>query len=155
MGNSLVTVFYIKAMGVREVETKFERMGLAAINAEDAMATIGWYLMQIEKQMFNSQGRRGGGSWMSDSPEWLARKSEAGLDPRINHATLALRESVTELDAPGQVLEISPNSLIFGSDLPYAAVSQRNRPFVRLLPLDREQIRNIVRDHLINAWRAA
>jgi hypothetical protein len=111
-------------------------------------------IFSIEKTVFNSQGRRGGGSWKQDSPDWLARKIRNGQDPRINHMTLALRRSVTEPGAPGQVLEVSPASLVVGSSLPQAAPSQRNRPFIKFTVADRTAMRGVIREYLMAAWRA-
>lgn len=141
-------------MGVRQVQTRFNRLGAAAVDATPAFDTIATLIFGIEKRVFDGQGRRGGGSWKRDSVEWLNRKMRLGLDPRINHATHALRNSVTELGAEGQILQISAQQLIFGSDLPYAKTSQRNRPFIDFTLSDKRMMRNIIRDHLIAAWRA-
>jgi phage gpG-like protein len=146
--------FFIKAMGVKQVSTKFTRLGQAAADAAPAMESVAQLIFSIEKTVFNSQGRRGGGSWKQDSPDWLARKIRNGQDPRINHMTLALRRSVTEPGAPGQVLEVSPASLVVGSSLPQAAPSQRNRPFIKFTVADRTAMRGVIREHLMAAWRA-
>lgn len=147
--------YFVEAMGVKAVSTKFTRMAEASVDVRPALMTITELIYAIEVQVFNGQGRRGGGSWKRDTPEWLAQKMRLGLDPRINHATGALRRSVTEPDAEGQVHEMTPHSLIFGTTLPQAAPSQENRPFFRFLPNDRALMRNILRDYLMAAWRAA
>jgi hypothetical protein len=151
---ALVVEFFITAMGTKQVSTRFTRMGAATIDARPAMRTIGEMLFEITQTTFESQGRRGGGSWRRDSPAWLARKIRGGLDPRIGYATHALVKSVTEPDAPGQVFELRRNSLRFGSSLPYAKTQQRNRPFIKLTVNDRARMRLIIREHLIGAWKA-
>src|SRR5438132_10488716 len=118
--------FFIRAIGEKQVRTSFQRMGFAAANASPAFRSIANLIMEIEAQVFASQGRRGGGSWKRDTVDWLERKMRQRLDPRINIATGALMESVTEPGAEGQVLQITRNRLVFGSSLPYAAVTQRN-----------------------------
>jgi hypothetical protein len=147
--------YFVEAMGVKAVATKFTRLGEAAVDVRPAFMTITELIFAIEAQVFNGQGRRGGGSWKRDTPEWLAQKTRLGLDPRINHATGALRRSVTEHGAEGQVHEMTPHSLIFGSSLPQAEPSQKNRPFFDFIPSDRAAMRTILRDYLMAAWRAA
>lgn len=111
-------------------------------------------LMQIIGQTFESQGRRGGGSWPQITEEWLRRKQRTGLDPRIGHATHALRESVSIWGAEHQIREVGPNIAKLGSELPYADTQQRHRPFIKLTKTDKVGMRNIVRAWLINAWRS-
>jgi phage gpG-like protein len=147
--------YFIEAMGIRQVQTKFSRVGLASQDAAPAFRSIAALLFAIEEQIFNSQGRRGGGSWRNLTAEWMLYKIRNRLDPRIGHATHALRESVTELNAPGQILLIGRKSLVFGSDLPYAATQQRNRPFIKYTLNDKARMRNILRDYLVAAWRTA
>lgn len=128
-------------------------MGAAAYDAEPGLLEVAELIFKIEERIFDSEGRRGGGSWKQDSPDWLARKIRMGLDPRINHATLALRKSMTVPDADHQILEVGPHHLRIGSDLPYAAVSQRNRPFVKFTTRDRLEMRNIIKHYLVEAWK--
>lgn len=146
--------YFIQAMGVREVQRGFRAAAAAGVDVSPAMEDISVEMMAIEEQVFNSQGRRGGGSWKRDSIEWLTRKQRLGLDPRINHATLELRDSVTIPDAYGQIKRVGSHSLWFGSDLPYAEVTQRNRPFIKFTPFDRASFRKIIADYLVSAFRS-
>lgn len=147
-------IFVIKAMGAKQVATKFERMGIAAISAKPAMESVADLMMQIFEQIFQSQGRRGGGSWKRDSAAWLLRKQRNALDPRIGHATLALRRSLTVREDPNQRLVVTDTTVDLGSMLPYAAAENRNRPFVKFTAGDRLEMRQIVRDYLIGAFKA-
>jgi phage gpG-like protein len=144
--------FFVETQGTREVATSFQRMGYAASHARPAFRTIALLIMEIMDRVFDSEGRRGGGSWKLDSVDWLERKMRMGLDPRINHATLALRDSVTVPGADGQIMEVTDRALYFGSDLPYAGVTQENRPFMKFTAGDRMEMRDIIRDYLIAAW---
>src|SRR5580765_5449497 len=101
---------------IDEITTRFSRMAGAVVNPTPAFVSVTELLFEIEDAIFNSQGRRGGGSWAQITEEWRTRKMLGGLDSRIGHATLALRESVTEPDAPGQILDMDNNTLSFGSD---------------------------------------
>jgi len=147
--------YTLEAFGIKESITRFERMGVAAIAAQPAMEAILKRLMEIIGQTFESEGRRGGGSWAQDTEEWLLRKQRLGLDLRVGHATLALRNSVSVWGAEGQIREVGPQHVKLGSDLPYAATQQRHRPFIKLTKSDKTEMRNIVRTWLINAWRTA
>jgi hypothetical protein len=127
-------------------------MARGIINAKPAMRLIALYLMHVERQIFESQGRRGGGSWKPDTTEWLNRKINSGLDPRINIATEALMLSMSEPEAPGQVLHIGSQHMRLGTELPYAEVTQRNRPFTRLMPTDVVRMGEIVERHIVSKF---
>jgi phage gpG-like protein len=148
--------YYIEVLGDKLVSTKFERMGYAALDARPAMEEVAVVMFGIFKKIFDSGGRRGGGSWRQDSPEWLERKIKNGLDPRVLHATLALRNAFTEPDADHQILAITKRSVSLGTDLPYAAKQNRERPFSdKFTTGDKLMIRMVIRNHLIRAWRTA
>jgi phage gpG-like protein len=146
--------YMLKVLNAKRISTRFERTGLAAIHAEPAMESLAELMFRIFSATFDSQGRRGGGSWRRDTAEWMSRKLRLGLDPNINQASLALRNAFTIRDAPHQELHITPTTVNLSTDLPYAAVTQRNRPFVKFTTGDRLRARAIVRDYLIAAWRA-
>lgn len=147
-------LYEVKTFNLKIQETRFERMGRAALDATEAMESIAALIMRIEGQVFESEGRRGGGSWRQDTKAWLLRKQRLNLDPRIGHATLALRESMTIPDDEHQILDITPSSVHLSTDLPYAGTEQRHRPFVKFTPVDRADMRSIIRQHLMDAWRA-
>lgn len=144
--------FFVEALGVKQVTTKFTRMSEARIDASPVMGTLGATMMEIIARIFESQGRRGGGSWKRDSPEWLSAKVRMGLDPRIGYATHALFDSVTNPDDENQILEITPQSVSLGSRLPYAEAQNRERPFTKFTPRDRLLMRTQVRNYLMAAW---
>lgn len=146
--------YIVKAMGYKVVATKFERMGVAAIHAKPAMETSAGEMMRIMRLNFDSQGRRGGGSWRADTVEWLSRKVKAGLDPRIGHATKALRDSMSIPGAAHQILAITDTSVNLGSSLSYAGYMNRDRPFAKFTEGDRMRLRGIIRDYLMAAYRA-
>lgn len=58
--------------------------------------------------------------WEPLAESTVAAKSAAGLDPRILHATLALRDSLTKPAAAGMVEVVSNRSLHFGTSIEYA-----------------------------------
>lgn len=147
-------LYSVKALGIKVAETRFERMGAAALNARPALEDVATLMMGIERAVFESEGRRGGGSWRQDSKEWLARKQRLGLDPRIGHATLALRRAMTVRGDENQILEVTDNTIVLGTDLPYARTQQRNRPFIKFTLADKQDMRVIMRDYLIGAFKS-
>ena len=147
--------FVFEAQGIEQASRRFNRMGAAAIDLAPVWEEILQYFFYIEDATFQSQGRRGGGSWAQDSDEWLARKAREGLDPRINFATWALYDSMTLEGAPGQVVEITPDALRFGSDLPQAGPSQRYRAFIKLTVEDRQVMAKLIGEYFLLAWEAA
>ena len=148
-------MFSIEAFGITQAKARFNRLGAAAIDLAPAWEEILQFFFWIEDATFQSQGRRGGGGWAEDSEEWLASKARQGLDPRINFATWALYDAMTELDAPGQIIEITPQTLSIGSSLPQAAPSQKYRPFVKLTVSDKATMAQLMKDHFIRAWNEA
>jgi len=148
-------MFTFEALGIQMATRRFNRLGAAAIDLAPAWADMLEFFFWIEDATFQSQGRRGGGSWAEDSEAWQAQKAREGLDPRINFATWALYDSVTLLNAPGQVVEITPQSLRFGSSLPQAAPSQRFRTFIKPTKEDRFNMGKIIGWHFTKAWNEA
>lgn len=119
------------------------------------MEKVAGLMMVFIGKTFDSEGRRGGGSWARDTEEWLARKLYNGLDPHIGQATLKLRNAFSEPGSAHQILEILPHSVHLTTDLPYAGTQQEHRPFIKYTPTDVLAMREVVREHLLEAWRAA
>lgn len=158
-----MTKIEVSTFGFKQVSTKFNRMAHEAVDARPAFNEVTTYLMNVIDKTFSSEGRRGGGSWKRLSTRWLRFKVSRGFDTRIlhQHRPSVLRRSVTKRRARGQVLLITPHSMTLASNLDYAATQQFGRPsrgiparpFIKTTPTDREQMRNIVRDHLMRPWQ--
>lgn len=145
---------FIELLNERVVERKLNHVAATRANMREILrGPVADVIFEIEEQIFNSQGRRGGGSWAADSPGWLRRKLARGLDPRIGHATLRLRRAMSVRNAPHQRMAVTSQSLTIGTDLPYAATQQRHRPIVKFLPRDKQEIRDIIGLELKAAWR--
>lgn len=141
------------------VATRFSRMANATADAAPALEEIADYLMQRADAKFSSEGRAGGGSWKKLTPKWLTFKEKHGFSSRILVKKGVLRQAMTKRDAPGQVLEIGPHRLKFGTNIPYAATQQFGRPgkgiparpFLGANNTDKQAIRNIVREYILKA----
>jgi phage gpG-like protein len=147
--------YEIKAFGILETSTRFERMGAAAVDATPVMNVVADMMMEFIDRTFLSQGRRGGGSWKHLTEDWLARKAREGLDPRIGYANHYLSQAFTLRGAPHQLLDVGPHHVDLTTDLPYAETQQLHRPFIKFTKKDRIEMRDVVREYLISAWRKA
>jgi phage gpG-like protein len=107
---------------------RFEQSGAAAVEHEllaferrlaeprPALAAVAERMRLLERERFDRQGP----GWAPLAESTLASKSAAGLDPRILHATLALRKSLTE-HGGDNVEVITDQGLTFGSSVAYGA----------------------------------
>ena len=145
---------FIELMNERVIERKLNHVAATRANMRQILeGPVADVIFSIEDQIFNSQGRRGGGSWAFDSPSWLKRKLANGLDPRIGHATLRLRRAMTIRNAPHQRFVATSQSLKIGTDLPYAESQQHHRPFIKFTPRDKQEIKEVISLELKAAWR--
>lgn len=80
---------------------------------------------ELDKQ-FQTEGAYASGGWQPLAAATVAYKASAGLDPRILHATLRLRESLTG-DTGDTVTVLDPNFFVFGSDVEYGQYHQQGR----------------------------
>jgi phage gpG-like protein len=144
----------IEILGDKRAEFMLVSMGRRAADVGPALeSSVADLLRNIAGATFDSQGRRGGGSWARLKPATLRRKARMGQDPRIEHATGALRNSLTK-DA---VIDTTRNSLSFGSNLPYAHAQSAGdpshnlpaRPLIKLTPYDRRRISGILLDYIV------
>ena len=130
--------FRLSIAGDQQIARRFVRF---ADNVEDARPVfrnlMGTYRKRSSKQ-FTSQGKSGSGGWKPLKPSTVAAKKRAGLDRRILHATLRLRESMTGSHPSDGIRIILPGSMAFGSTVKYAPYHQhgtKNMPRRRVLEL--------------------
>lgn len=145
--------FLVEAMNTELVQKKFTRMGSMAVDAHPVLDELADFMMGVVDINFQSQGRRGGGSWKQLTQEWLQRKMREGKDPRIGHYTGALRASLTVRGAEHQRIENNGQWVRLDSMLDYSYKQNRERPFTKFLPQDRLIMRTMLTDYLISAWR--
>jgi hypothetical protein len=147
-------LFEFTALGIPQAARRFTRMGAAAIDIAPVWEEIIQFFFYIEDTTFQSQGRHNDGSWAELSADWLAQKARLAWDPRINFATWALYDSMTQLGAEGQRIVAGPTTLEIGSDLPEAAPSQAHRPFIKLTAQDRFTMAELIGHYFLEAWEA-
>lgn len=130
----------------------------AATSFAEPFLEIELDMYRIEKAIFSSGGRRGGGSWKKLADSTAKRKG----DVKILRDTDALYNSLTEPDAPYQILDITPHMLVFGTERPYSVVHQMGstaagvprRPFIKFLPTDIDRWSRLLLSHVMKGFRA-
>lgn len=97
----------------------------AGQNLGPAMQEVARFVMKVLKRRFDLQGAYGSPRWAALSQARIDEKKRLGLDPRILHATLALRNSLTRRGAKGQVLHTGRDLMQLETDLFYGRFHQR------------------------------
>ncbi|MCA1782240.1 MAG: phage virion morphogenesis protein [Intrasporangiaceae bacterium] len=92
--------------------------------------TIADEFRSIEKRQFDSQGASSRG-WRPLKPATVRAKARAGLDPRILHATLRLRRSLTQRGRD-HIRRFSKDEMFVGSKVPYGVHHQFGAPAANL-----------------------
>lgn len=129
-----------------------------SINMAPALEEISVEMMLAEEALFRSQGRRGGGSWKRLKESTVKRKGNNKI--LMGTPDEALFKSLTERDAPYQILNITPTSIEFGTDRPWAASHQSGaptanipaRPFLRFAPYDYAKWEKILLKYLMKPF---
>jgi hypothetical protein len=149
---------------IQEIRARYHNLGGALRDMKPAMEIIGHEMAEISKETFNSQGRRGGGSWQALSYKRQEEKAREGLDPRILFATHRLYTSLTEIGSPENRLSIKGKgnewSVALVTLVPYAKVHwtgspKRNIPirrFYKSITSDKERFDRIIRQWMWDAY---
>lgn len=130
------------------VSRKLDRVATDAVRARPAFRAIADDMRGYEQRLFDTQGSSGGAPWALDMPSTLASKAARGLDPRVLHATKALRRSLTNKSDPMHEEVATDAFLVFGSSVDYGHFHQRGThkmPRRRSLQLTEPQRRAIVK----------
>lgn len=145
---------YFEVAGDVLINRRMLRISEFAGDAAPAFEMIGEQMLEIEKLQFESEGERSGDPWTPLQQTTVDRKAAAGLDPRILHATLALEKSLTTRGGDNRFI-VTPNMLIFGSELEYAGVHQNpkeSNPLPRRRPIDFTEADKVGFIKTLQAW---
>lgn len=136
------------------------RVGRNAGDMRPAFDEVHELFLEVEKQQFTSQGRAYSGGWKPLAASTRASKARRNLDPRILHATLRLRGSLTEKTHSDHVYRASADEMFVGTSVPYAGVHQnpKTSPLPRRRPVQfsdriRTEIVKILQRHLMTGGR--
>lgn len=139
-----MTVIRFEVSGDEATERHLLRFGERMSDARPAFAAVAEMMRIAERERFDAQGP----GWAPLAESTVAQKSSEGLDPRILHATLALRQSLTE---PGgeNFAHITSQGLHFGSSNPYGGFHQKGTvslPVRKVLDFDEGHVRAFTRE---------
>lgn len=122
---------------------------------------------ELERRQFDSEGGEASGGWRPLAESTLKRKADMNLDPRILHATLALRKSLTERGAPGSIMRITRDELVLGTAVkskggfPYPAAHQNpkkgqtQRRVIEFTPMNRVMWVKKIQAYMVGRDRGA
>lgn len=114
------------------INRRLLRVGAYARDASPAFAAIADLLMEETKAQFATEGSHASGGWKPLQPATVAEKARHGMRPEILQRTGSLLDSLTVKGDSNMILEIHPDSLTFGSRLPYADIHQKGSPKTNL-----------------------
>lgn len=130
-------IIQLSAFGEKQVSREIMRVGQYAGDATPVMRVLARYWLKELARNFDTAGRHASGGWAPLKPSTVADKRSKGLDPRILHATLRLRRSLTEVGAPDGIRIIAPHQAAVGTTVPYARYHQTGtRKMPRRRPLE-------------------
>ena len=112
MSELKITIF-----GVEHTLKVLEGAAHRIAHLEPVWEDIATDLMSLETKVFASEGGAIGVTWPALSPAYARWKARHGFSQKILERTGELRRSLTEKSSGDMVLEITPDSLAFGTAL--------------------------------------
>lgn len=116
-------------------------------------------MMLVEERIFETQGRRGGGSWKKLKPETVRKKGTTEIlrtrGAKSGYSRFpadSLFKSLTEPGAPYNVTEVTRNRIAFGTKHPYAEVIASQRPFMRFTESDVNRWNDMIAMYLMEPF---
>jgi phage gpG-like protein len=105
---------YTTVYGEDLINRHLLRFQYRTLNARPAFLAVGKDMFDAMEKQFDSQGSHASGGWEELELSTLAAKSRKGQDPRILHATMDMRDSLTG-PGGGNIFMADDESLIFGT----------------------------------------
>jgi phage gpG-like protein len=142
---------------IAHVAERLELSSRDALNVQPAFFRIVEDMFDIERKIFSSQGRRGGGAWKKLKPDTIRRKGHS----LILQKTGTLEHSLTVPGAPYQILNVTDSEIEFGSDMEIAAIHSAgapsrgipSRPVVKFTLGDFERWNKMLLNHITRSLR--
>lgn len=140
------------------IDRELTRFSARNLNAAPAFAAIIEDIQDVLEEEFETEGSSTGSKWAPLKEETILAKAAQELDPRILHATLLLRESLTGKDDSAEIKVIDPQGFEFGSAVDYGPVHQKGapsknipaRPFLRFTEVDKRGFTKTLHRYLIS-----
>lgn len=113
----------IETFGEKQFSRELLRFDERGRDMRPAFEKIADDFLDVEEHQFSTEGGYSGG-WAGLAPSTVAYKARHNLDPRILHATLRLRRSLTEASGPDVIRDIRADEMTVGSKVGYGAFHQ-------------------------------
>ncbi len=113
--------FSFSSDGDKLISRKLLDISARAVDVRPAFRLITDDFRVFEAARFDSRGE---GTWRPLNPNTVREKAQKHQDPRVLHATLALRNSLTAKRAPGSYSRVHTNFMEFGTNVSYAKFLQ-------------------------------
>lgn len=146
----------LETFGEKQFSREILRVGANAGDMRPAFDQVHDLVLEVEEKQFTSQGGAYSGGWKPLAPSTKKYKAARNLDPRILHATLRLRKSLTNKTHVDHVFRSSADEMFVGSRVPYGPYHQHGNPphLPRRRPFQfdngvRESIVKILQRHLV------
>lgn len=141
------------------VASNLNQGATVAVETLEPMTEIVLDMMRASLALFNSGGRRGGGSWKRLKEDTIRRKGSEIILVKTGD----LKRSLTEPGAPYQIVNITRDTVEFGTDHPWAEVHHKGtkdgripaRPIIKFTARDDTKWVNIITTHMMKPFMAA
>jgi phage gpG-like protein len=149
--------FTIVSTGALRAAFRIRGLGEQAANCRPAMEEIYMMILEIEDEIFESGGARGGRQeWHPLSHDWLTSKWNRGKNVFVLQEDGTLRDSVTRWRHPLQYTRIERSKIVFRSQRPFADLHQKGeggmpkREFIYFTKLDAERFAQQIKQHVMS-----
>lgn len=149
----------IEAFGEKILHRKLMRFADNLAVPIVALEAAGDHLRAAAAKQFGTEGGYASGGWAALADSTVAEKARKGQSPQILRATGALMDSLIDKFDPNHIERLSPNTLTFGSMIPYGGYHQTGtsrmpkRPPVALTEADKRLLVKEMQAALIAASR--
>ena len=116
--------FTFECSGQTLIDRELLRFGDRTVDVSPAFHVISDLMMDETKLQFATEGGHASGGWRPLKAATIKEKQRQGMRLQILQRTGALLDSLTVKGDANQVLEITPQTLTFGSRVPYADFHQ-------------------------------
>lgn len=115
---------HIEVFGDTQIDRTLLRFGSRAMNAIPLWNSLYQDFLNIEQVQFLTEGSHGSGGWPQLAESTLLEKERRHQPTWILRATEVLFKSLTQRGALGNIRDIGPGWMRFGSDIPYGIYHQ-------------------------------
>ena len=132
----------------RGLQKAFAQLAKAAQSPEPALKDMGEYYLGAVDGRFRTEKDHKGQPWKALSPGYAAWKAK-------QPSAIQKKNQFTGIMRAGINYRVSRTELRVGSDRVYAAVRNRDRPFIEPSQADIGEFIAILRDHAKQAWQVS